>query len=197
MVTNKKRTSTERLVLAAVMTAIVVVFQLLGTFTTFFGPFSTALALIPIVVGAVLCGAGVGAWLGFAFGMVVLLSGNASLFLAFSVGGTWVTVLAKGTLCGFAAGLCYKLLEKSNRYVAVLVAALVCPVVNTGVFLLGSALFFLDDAASIAALIGSNASGMAVFVALAFANFLFEIGMNVALNPAILRIVDLGKKKKA
>ena len=40
-------------------------------------------------------------------------------------------------------------------------------------------------------------SGMSVFVALAFANFLFEIGMNVALNPAILRIVDLDKKKKA
>ena len=196
MVTNKKQMSTEKLVLAAVMTAIVAVFQLLGTFTTFFGPFSTALALIPIVVGAVLCGAGVGAWLGFVFGMVVLLSGNASLFLAFSVGGTWVTVLAKGTLCGLAAGLCYKLLEKVNRYVAVLAAALVCPVVNTGVFLLGSALFFLDDAASIAALVGSSASGMSVFVALALANFLFEIGMNVVLNPAILRIVDLGKKKK-
>ncbi len=193
---NKNRVQTERLVLAAVLTALVIVFQLLGTFTAFFGPFSAAVALIPIVIGAAMCGVGVGAWLGFVFGMVVLLSGGANLFLTFSIVGTWVTVLAKGTLCGLAAGLCYKLLEKFNRYVAVFAAALICPVVNTGVFMLGSALFFLDDAASIAAAVGSTASGMAVFVALALANFLFEVGMCVILNPAILRIVDLGKKKK-
>lgn len=193
----KKRISTETLVLAAVMTALVIVFQLLATFTAFFGPFSTAIALIPIVIGAVLCGAGVGAWLGFTFGMVVLLSGGANLFLTFSIVGTWVTVLAKGTLCGFAAGLCYKLLKKLNHYVGIVAAALICPIVNTGVFMLGSAIFFLNDASGIAALVGSKASGMAVFVALALANFLFEIGMSVVLSPAILRIVDLGKKKKA
>ena len=44
------------MVLGAVMTALVVLLQLLSTYTTFFGPFSTALALVPIIIGAALCG---------------------------------------------------------------------------------------------------------------------------------------------
>ena len=78
--TNKK---TETMVLGAVMTALVVVFQLLATFTAIFGPFSTAIGLIPIVIGAAICGVKMGGWLGFVFGVVVLASGGANLFLAF------------------------------------------------------------------------------------------------------------------
>ena len=90
--------STETLTLGAILTAIVAVLQLLGSVTTFFGPFSTAVALVPIVIGAAMCGPTVGAWLGLVFGIVVLLSGGAALFLPFSVHGTLITVLAKGTV---------------------------------------------------------------------------------------------------
>lgn len=193
--TNKKRMSTKTMVLGAVLTAIVIVLQLLGTFTAFFGPFSTAVALIPIVIGAAMCGVGVGAWLGFVFSMVVLLSGGANLFLAVDVMGTLVTVLVKGTACGLVAGLVYKALEKVNRYVAVLAAAVVCPVVNTGVFMLGCIVFFLDDVPQLASMLGSSATGMALFWALAMANFLFELGMNIVLSPAIVRILNIRKKE--
>ena len=190
---NKNKVSAKTLVLGALMTALVIVVQLISTYTTFFGPFSTALALIPIVIGAALCGWAVGAWLGFVFGMVVLLSGGAALFLAFDIPGTIITVLAKGTLCGFAAGLVYKLLKRFNTYVAVVGAALVCPVVNTGVFLLGCALFFIDDAAKIAQAIGSNATGMSLFIALALGNFLFEVGANIVLSPVVVRLLNIRK----
>jgi len=90
------------------------VLQLLGTFTAFFGPFSTAVALIPIVIGAAMCGVGVGAWLGLVFGLVVLFSGGANLFLAVDVLGTLVTVLVKGTACGLVAALAYRALERFN-----------------------------------------------------------------------------------
>ena len=60
--TNQKRMSTKTMVLGAIMTALVIVFQLLATFTAFFGPFSTAVALIPIAIGAIMCGPAVGAW---------------------------------------------------------------------------------------------------------------------------------------
>lgn len=193
--TNKKRMSTKTMVLGAVLTAIVIVLQLLGTFTAFFGPFSTAVALIPIVIGAAMCGVGVGAWLGFVFSMVVLLSGGANLFLAVDVMGTLVTVLVKGTACGLVAGLVYKALEKVNRYVAVLAAAVVCPVVNTGVFMLGCIVFFLDDVPQLASMLGSSATGIALFWALAMANFLFELGMNIVLSPAIVRILNIRKKE--
>ena len=192
---QNKRTSTHNLVLGAIMTALVVVFQLAGTFTTFFGPFSTALALIPIVIGAALCGVGTGAWLGFVFGFVVLISGGANLFLAFSVHGTIITVIAKGTLCGLAAGLVYKLFCKHNRFVAVLAAAIVCPIVNTGVFMLGSILFFLDFAEQIATAIGLEKAGIAVFTAMATGNFIFELGLNIVLSPVIVRLLSIRTKK--
>ena len=107
--TKNKRMSTETLVLASLMTALVVVFQCLATYTAFFGPFSTAIGLIPIVIGAAMCGPYVGAWLGFVFAMVVMLTGGANLFFAFNVPGTLITVLAKGIACGFVSGLVYKL----------------------------------------------------------------------------------------
>lgn len=182
------------MVLGAVMTALVVVFQLLATFTAIFGPFSTAIALIPIVIGAAICGPLMGGWLGFVFGVVVLASGGANLFLAFDVFGTFATVLVKGIACGLAAGFAYKLFAKINRYVAVFAAALVCPVVNTGVFMLGSVLFFLDSVSEIAAAIGSTGTGIGVFWAMAMGNFIFEVGMNLVLSPVIVRLLDLRKK---
>lgn len=178
------------------MTAMVVLFQLLATFTAFFGPFSTAMALVPIVIGAALCGPIVGAWLGFVFGMVVLLSGGAALFLAYNIPGTVITVLVKGTACGLVAGIVYNLLQKINRYFAVFAAAVLCPLTNTAIFMLGSAIFFLDFAEAIAELLVIDVTGMAVFWTLAMANFLFELGLNIVMSPVILRIINIKKKSR-
>ena len=60
-INREQKFSTEKMVIGAIMTALVIVFQLLGTFTAFFGPFSTAVALIPIVIGAATCGAAIAA----------------------------------------------------------------------------------------------------------------------------------------
>lgn len=202
---QKKGMSTETLVLSALMTALVIVFQCLATYTTFFGPFSTAIGLIPIVIGAVLCGPIIGAWLGLTFGMVVLITGGANLFLAFNVIGTFITVLVKGMACGFAAGYVNKLLTKFNKTVAIIASAIVCPIVNTGIFLLGCLLFFMPYADGIAEVLKLEISGFQVFTALAFGNFLFELGMNAVLSPVIVKIIEVadktfgkkGKKAKA
>ena len=193
---EKRKKQTKTLVLGSVMTALVIIQQLIGTATTFFGPFSTAVALVPIVIGAAMCGTAVGAWLGFVFGVVVLVSGGAALFFAFDVPGTFVTVLLKGNACGLAAGIVYKLLEKVNRYLAVIAAALVCPVVNTSVFLLGCFVFFMDSADQIAAQLGLEVSGMALFWALAMGNFLLELATNIVLSPVIVRVLSIEKKSK-
>ena len=195
MAIRSKTFSTEKLVMGAVMTALVIVFQLLGTFTAFFGTFSTAVALIPIVIGAAMCGAGIGGWLGLVFGIVVIASGGAAFFMTYDVLGTFVTVLVKGLACGLAAGLVYKLLCKINEYVAVFAAAIVCPVVNTGCFLLGCLCFFMEDADMIAAALGIDGSGMAVFWALAMANFLLELGSNIVMSPIIVRLLKIRKKR--
>lgn len=191
---SQRKMSTRTMVLGAVMTAMVILLQLIGTYTTFFGPFSTALALVPIIIGAALCGVGVGAWLGLVFAVVVLATGGANLFLMFSVHGTLITVLLKGIACGFVAGLVYKLLYKWNETVAVLAAALLCPVSNTAVFLLGSAAFFLPFANEIAQTINMSVSGMALFWAMAMGNFLFEVGLCLVLAPVVVRLLRIKRK---
>lgn len=189
---------TRKLVLTAMMTTLVIVFQLLATYTTFFGPFSTAIGLIPIAIGACLLGPIVGAWLGLVFGIVVIASGGATLFFAFSVPGTILTVLLKGAACGFVAGLVFKLLEPKLKFFAAIIASLLCPIVNTGVFLLGSAVFFMPYAEAIGAAVGIEKAGFGVFIALAFGNFVIEVLMNGLLSPVfvrILKIVQLTKTK--
>ena len=192
MSTERKK-QTESLVLGAILTAIVIVLQLLGGFIKF-GPFSISLVLIPIVIGAAKCGIKIGTWLGFVFGAVVLLSGGATAFFAVNVFGTVLTVLLKGAACGFAAGLTYKLLEKYNKYAAIVAAAVVCPVVNTGVFLIGCLLFFLDTIKAWGAGLGFTNTMSYMFLVLVGGNFLFELATNMILSPVILRILNFKEK---
>ena len=187
---NEKRMNTRKMVLGAIMTALVIILQLMGAFIRF-GPFSISLVLIPIVIGAAECGAGIGAWLGFVFGVVVLASGDAAAFLSVNAIGTVITVLLKGTLCGFAAGLVYRAFEKLNRYVAVVCAAVVCPLVNTGVFLLGCIIFFMDTLSVWAG--GADVWKYMIFVLVGW-NFLFELGSNIVLSPVIVRLLNLRNK---
>lgn len=196
MTNSKNKMATKTIALGAVMTAMVILLQLLGTYTAFFGPFSAALALIPIIIGAAMCGVSVGAWLGLVFSLVVIFTGGANLFLAFNIPGTYITVLIKGILCGVASGVVYKLFNKYNDIVATVLASLVCPIVNTGIFLLGSAVFFLDSADAIATTIGSEITGMQLFIGMATGNFLFEIGLCIVLSPVVIRLLKIAKKEK-
>jgi len=187
----KKRT--ENLAVGAILTAVVVVLQLLGTFIRF-GPFAISLVLIPIVIGAAISNYKIGAWLGFVFGVAVLLSGDATAFWVIHPVGTVVTVLLKGALCGLAAGLVYKVIAKWNRYVAVIAAAIVCPVVNTGIFLLGCKVFFMEAIKEWGVANGFTNVAEYMFLGLAGGNFLVELGANVVLSPVIFRIIRAIKK---
>lgn len=192
--TNKRRQQTQKLVLGAVLTALVIILQLLGSFIKL-GPFSVSLVLVPIVIGAAMCGYKIGAWLGFVFGVVVLMSGDAAAFFSINVFGTIVTVLVKGTLCGLLAGLSYKLLEKYNRYLSVMVAAVVCPLVNTGVFLMGCSIFFMSAISEWGLAEGFNSTIQYMFLGLAGGNFIFELVINIVLAPVILKVINFKKDR--
>ena len=189
---KKQRAETETLVLGAILTALVVVLQLLGSFIRF-GPFMVSLVLVPIVVGAAKCGAKIGAWLGFVFGLVVLLCGDAAAFLAVNVFGTIVTVMVKGIACGLVAGICYNALKKFSVTFAVFVASLVCPIVNTGIFLIGCGLFFMPLIGEWAAAAGSAVLPY-MLVSLVGANFVLEVVINVVFCPIIIRLLNAVKK---
>lgn len=191
---KKSKISVQTIVGLGLLTAIVVVLQALAVGIRF-GVFNITFVLVPIVVGAALYGWKAGAWLGLVFGVVVLFT-DAGAFLVINVPGTIVTVLLKGILAGAAAGLVYRLIAKKNEIVATLAAAVVSPVVNTGIFLLGCAVFFLDTIKEWAAGagFGDNVAGYMI-VGLVGINFLVEMAINLVLSSAIVTIVRIGRKK--
>lgn len=185
-----KNTKTQKIVGIGLFTAIVVALQLLAA-SIKFGPFSITLVLAPIVIGAALYGVGAGAWLGAAFGVSVLISGDSAAFMTINPAGTVITVLLKGMLAGLAAGLIYKALEKTNKTVAVVLAGIACPIVNTGIFLAGCYLFFQEWLVSV-----FGTTGFATVVTgLVSVNFAVELGINMVLASVIVRIIDIGKKQ--
>lgn len=192
---ENRRISTRTLTGLALFTAIVVVLQYLGSFIRF-GTFSISLVLIPIVVGAALYGPAAGAWLGFVFGVVVLLQPDTNVFLTINPLGTIITVLVKGAGAGFCAGLVYRALEKKNAWVAAIFAAITAPVVNTGIFLIGCYLFFLPTVTEWGKAAGFDNVGtymVTVFVGL---NFLLELLVNIVLSPVIVRLIKIGRQDR-
>ena len=189
--------NTRKIVLLALLTAIVVVLQILAILTRpLFPAFSISLVLMPIVVGAALTGVYAGGWLGLAFGFAVLLSGDAAPFMAVSPLGTLLVVLAKGALAGLAAGAAYRLIEKKSRTIAAIIAAFVCPVVNTGVFIIGSYVFFLPTLKDWGAAIGFDNATAYIFLVLVGVNFLIEFGLNLILSPVIVRLIQYGQDRR-
>jgi len=180
-----------KLVYLALFTAIVFVLQILSFFMR--GPvFSLTFVLVPIVIGVAVCGVKAGPWLGLVFGIAVLATGDANVFLAIDPFATVLVVLVKGTLAGLCAALVYRLLEAKNRYLAVALAAVTAPIVNSGIFFVGSLIFFMDEISVLAA--GQNAVIYIITVMIGL-NFIIEVAVNLILVPAIYRVIEISKKK--
>ena len=184
----------------AFMMALVIVMQSLSGIIPPIGGFSISLVLIPIVLGAAVYGPGAGALLGATFGLIVYINcvtgadpGGAMVFQASPVL-CFLVVLGKGTLAGLAAGVVYKLLKNKNAYLAMMAAAIVCPIVNTGVFVASMFLFFIDVLAAWAG--GGNIVGY-VLTGLILANFVPELIINIVFSPAGQRIYQVVQKKNA
>lgn len=187
------KTNTKKIVGIGLFTAIVVVLQMVAS-TIKLGTFSITLVLAPMIIGAALYGVGAGAWLGLVFGVTVLVSGDAGTFLAINPVGTVITVLAKGTLAGLAAAGVYKLIEKKNNLVAVIIAGIACPLVNTGVFLIGCCLFFLPTIQGWATAAGIENAGVYMVTSFVGLNFLVELAVNMVLATTIVKVIDIGRK---
>lgn len=177
--------------------ALVVVMQLLSGVIPPVAGFPISLVLIPIVLGSAAFGPGAGALLGATFGLVVFINcvtgadpGGQMVFQAGPVL-CFLVVMAKGTLAGFGSGLVYKLLSGKNPYLAMLCAAIVCPVINTGVFVACMFAFFIDVLSVWAG--GTNLVGY-VLSGLILMNFLPELAINVVFSPAGQRILHAVKK---
>ena len=186
---------TKKLAGMAIFISIVVVLQLFASFVKI-GPFSITLALAPIVVGAAIYGRAAGAGLGGAFGVVVLIMcingvdpGGHVLWVA-NPALTAALCIVKGALAGFLSGVVYSALSKKNIYLGVICAAIVCPITNTGIFLAAMVLFYHGILTEWA---GGTDIVYFLFIGIAGINFILEAAINIAISPAILRIIKASK----
>ena len=187
---NSKHEIIRKIVLVGLLTALATVLSYVKI--PIVSTATVTLVLPVVVIGAVLCGPLVGAWLTVIPNLLALP--EAALFMSYSPVGAVLTMLLKGLLAGFAAGMVYKLLSKNHPIVAVTCSAAIAPVINSGVFLLGCYIFIWDELVALA--VGSNVGiGMLLF-GLAGMNFIVELILNLVLCPAILRIIDIAIKKK-
>lgn len=174
--------NTKQITTISMFAGLVVVLQVVATFINF-GGFPITLTLIPIIIAGALYGPKIGALMGTVFGVVVALmvitgtdpSGAGMLAMR-----PVVTILAcvlKGTFCGLAGALVYKVLNKKNKVIAIVLASAVTPIVNTGILYTVIIIFF---SGTFAAMLGAFMS----------VNFAIELITNILLAPGLLRIVD-------
>lgn len=188
--------SVSRMAARGILGALIVVLALLGNVVRF-GPFPITLALVPIIIGAALFGADMGAQLGAFFGLVTLVigltgfdGGTVIYLMGISPVACVAVCVLKGLAAGWVSGLVYSGLARKNEHLAVIAAGIVCPVVNTGVFIVGMLLFFTSA-------LETWASGQGLLYYVIFGltglNFLVETAVNLVLASGITTIVKYAK----
>lgn len=183
----------------AILTAIVFVFQMLGSFIHI-GPTSISLVLVPIVLGAIIIGPGAGAFLGFVFGAITFwagVSGTDPFTNVLFVSQPFATALicfGKAILAGLGAGFIYKAVEKKNKLVAAILAAAAAPVINTGIFILGG-LTLVSGTLNANFVSGTTLIYFLVIVC-AGINFIAEFFVNLIVSPIIHTVARVVAKSK-
>ena len=198
---NTNKTHIQRLVGTAVLAALVVVLQFFVSIPI--GMFTITLTLVPIMIGAILYGPAIGAFLGGLFGAVVSIqvvtgAAGAISFAMFEYIPviTILLCLLKGIAAGFLSGLLYRVLEKlGHKYLGTVIAAIACPIANTGIFAAGMLIFYktLLDGWAIEFQFANALSFL--MIGMIGLNFVVEFAVNVVLIPVVLRIITVVKKK--
>ena len=181
----------------ALLMGLIVVLQLLSGMIPPVGGFTISLVLIPIVLGGALYGPKTGALLGATFSVVVIIgcitgtdAGGAMVFQANPVL-CFLVVMGKGILAGLLAGVVYAALKKWNPHVAILCAAIVCPLVNTGTFIICMLTFFKDV---LAAWAGGGDIIAYILTGFVLCNFVPEMIINILFGTVGHTVVHVVKK---
>ncbi|MBQ9940830.1 MAG: ECF transporter S component [Clostridia bacterium] len=191
-----------KLVQLALLTAVVILFQMMGSFIHI-GPTSVSLVLVPIVLGGILLGPACGGFLGLVFGVITLWAGVSGsdfftnvLFVSQPFA-TALICLAKAVLAGVGAGYVYKLFRNKNNLLASFAAAAAAPVINTGLFILGGLTLVSGTLEANLATFGAEGVSVTYFLVIGCAgiNFIAELILNLILAPAVNTIVTALSKK--
>ena len=187
--------NTRRITGVAMLTALSVVFQVIGNLFTI-GPVSINVSLIPIAMGAILYGPLAGLFLGVINGLVVIFS-PATQAVFFSQAPLWTIVicLTKTGLAGLISGLVFKLFLNKSRTIMIIgmvISSMLVPLINTGIF-------FIAVMTAFKKILNTNGLSDAQFYATYFIAilpaFLSELIVNILLAPTIISMIKIITKK--
>ena len=180
MNTNKKMT--KMIVTNALLIALTVVFTFISNNVQIVPGVGINLSLITIALAAILYGWKSGLIVGAVNGGIVMI--GAAFFFAANPVATPFICLIKSGLAGVISALLFKFISRKNENIAVYVASIIVPLVNTGVFMLTSYMFFPTE----------------FFLAYCIPsiwNFLLEIAISIFLSPTIYYVFKIFEKRHA
>ena len=102
-----------------------------------------------------------------------------------------VICIGKGAAAGWISGLVYRLLAKKSELAGVVTAGVVCPIVNTGILVIGLLLFFNSTIQSWAG--GQNMLYYVIFGLMGI-NFVVELLVNLVLSSGITSVIKYAGK---
>lgn len=187
---QKQHELVKKIVLIGLFTALTTVFSLIKI--PIMGV-TVKIDLPVVVIGAAVLGPIAGAWLTVIPTIITFFLGEAALFMTYSPLGTILTLVLKGLLAGFFAGLIYKMFSKKHPIGAMTWAAVAAPVINSGVFMLGCYLFIWDELVALAA--EKSVSIAVLLLGLVIINFILELLICLIVCPALLRVIRMATKK--
>lgn len=200
MNSKKKLFSARNIATFGVLVALMVVLQLFASAIPMFGV-TLNFSLIPIVLGAIFFGSIGGGLMGFISGVITFITCAVmgrepfTLFL-FQANPVMLTIvcIGKTTFAGVLSGLAYFFVSKKSKIAASYVAAILLPIVNTGLYLVG----LIAMKGDVAEYLGVEASAGAVFIAvfvIIWLNFVLEIVINALFAPAIATVARSVERK--
>ena len=190
----KQKFDTKTIVITGLLLALEIVFQTLGNYVQFpFLPANINLTLVTVVLAAVWCGPLSAMILGFFNGIMALFSPSTlAIFMPINPVATVFICLLKCTIAGLVASLIYRAFNRVNRILGitagVITASIAVPVINTGIFALGSILFFRPFLESGVSEAFPNIGAFLIFGVIGI-NFIIELATTVVVAPGASAIV--------
>ena len=175
----------------AVLTAVIFALQIILRIMHL-APLDALITLVPVVVGTIIYDNIVSVWLGFVFGLSILICDTAEPFIAANLFDAGLSFMIIGMATALGARGVYMLFERKNETVATYAAAFTAPAIKNGVFLIISRILFMQVFLSMTGNSLDNVKMSKKFVAW---TFLVETIINVLLVPIIVLIIKKCKKK--
>lgn len=195
----KSHESVKRLTMIAMLAAVVIVLQAVGSVIKI-GPFPINLALTPIIIGAALYGWKAGTILGTVLGVYIFcaglwIDGSMIPMVQYNFFASLILCLGKTAAAGALAGLVFRLIEKKSAFRATLTASIITPITNTTIYALGMMSIFNGFLSEVAIANGSTNPISFLFLTVIGLNFIVELVLNTALATVITRIIDYYNRK--